>query len=97
MSCDAGIIGLSTTDRSLTELSSDRHLPALKKSGKGRPCPSNCNRYTASADSLSNMPIFYRRVRPVSGGVFKLKRREGEFKSSLMMEDVAEFGMGQVQ
>jgi len=28
---------------------------------------------------------------------FKLKRREGEFESSLMMEDVAEFGMGQVQ
>jgi len=28
---------------------------------------------------------------------FKLKRREGEFESSRMMEDVAEFGMGQVQ
>ena len=28
---------------------------------------------------------------------FKLKRREGEFESSRMMEDVVEFGMGQVQ
>jgi hypothetical protein len=28
---------------------------------------------------------------------FKLKRREGEFESSRVMEDVPEFGMGQVQ